>query len=124
MGSAGTACGMVIAGWMIHYMREDLKWNVIRSYRAVFWGYAGVGVIKFLLAMSLSKAVEAEKKVVPTTDPETAPLLGDGTEDEEPKKKSFLRSLLPKISAESKVIVLNLVLLFALDSFASGLAAL
>jgi hypothetical protein len=124
MGSAGTACGMVVSGWLINYMRQDLNWGIIKSYRAVFWGYAVFGIIKLLLTLALTKAVEAEKKVVPAAEPETAPLLGDGAENEEPKKKSSLRSLLPEISAESKIIVLNLCLLFALDSFASGLATL
>jgi len=124
MGSAGTAFGMVVSGWLINYMRHDLKWGIIKAYRAVFWGYATFGIIKLLLALALSNAVELEKKVAaPPADPETAPLLGDGAGDVEPKKSKF-RSLLPKISAESRIIVFNLCLLFALDSFASGLATL
>jgi hypothetical protein len=115
----------VTSGWMIHYMRVSLGWHYIETYRTVFWAYACVGLIKFALAISLSKAVEAEKRVVPAADPETAPLLGGGSEDVEPKKKkNFLVSKLPDISPESRVIVMNLCILFALDSFASGLAPL
>jgi len=87
----------------------------------VFWGYAAFGVIKMILALALSKNVEAEKKKISPPDTETAPLLGDSAEIIEPKK-SRLRSLLPNISAESKTIVSYLCLLFALDAFASGLA--
>ena len=125
IGTAGTACGMVASGWAIHYMREVLKWGAIESYRAAFWGYAVFGLIKLCLALALSKACEAEKKVAPSEDPETAPLLRNGAEAEEPKKsKNWFLSHLPEISPESRIIVINLCLLFALDAFASGLAPL
>lgn len=115
---------MVVTGWLIHYMRETLGWEQLVVYRAVFWGYAAIGVIKLLLALALSKACEAEKKrPTPPTDTETAPLLVADAQAQT-KNKSALRSLLPEISAESKMIVFNLCLLFALDSFASGLASL
>lgn len=124
IGTAGAAAGMVVTGWLIHYMRETLGWEQLVVYRAVFWGYAVVGVVKLLLTLGLSKACEAEKKrPVPTADTETAPLLGDDAQVPK-KKKSAFRSLLPEISSESKLIVVNLCLLFALDSFASGLASL
>lgn len=124
-GTAGTAFGMIVSGWMINYMRTSLGWEVVKTYRHVFWAYAGFGLIKLCLALALSKAVEAEKKVTPNPDPETAPLLGDGAEDEEPKKKkSWIASKLPEISPESRIIVVNLCILFALDAFASGLAPL
>jgi hypothetical protein len=107
-------------------MQGQLGYDEVAAYRAVFWAYAAVGLIKFALAMALSKACEAEKKPAPpAADPETAPLLRDSAEDEEPKKKqSKLLALLPEISKESRVIVINLCILFALDAFASGLAPL
>jgi hypothetical protein len=116
---------MMVTGWLIHYMRSDLGWDIIHTYRTVFWGYAVVGLIKFTLAIGLSKACEAEKEqeVPVVQDPETAPLLGDGAEDEE-QKKWKLQRLLPEISKESRIIVINLCILFALDAFASGLAPL
>jgi MFS family permease len=124
-GTAGTAFGMMVTGWVINYLRQGLGWEVVKTYRTVFWAYAVFGLIKLCLALALSKAVEAEKKVAPTPDPETAPLLGDGAEDEEPKKKgNWITSKLPEISSESRIIVINLCILFALDAFASGLAPL
>jgi hypothetical protein len=114
---------MMACGWLIHYMRVELQWDTIDTYRCIFWGYAVFGAIKFFLALMLSEACEAEKKEVPIADPETAPLLRDGAEDLG-SKKSRSRSWLPEISAESKTIVFNLCILFALDSFASGLAPL
>jgi hypothetical protein len=117
---------MMVCGWLLNYMTGNLGWNEVAAYRAVFWGYAAVGLVKLCLAIALSKACEAEKKQAPpAADPETAPLLGNGAEDEEPKKKqSKLLSMLPEISKESRVIVVNLCILFALDAFASGLAPL
>lgn len=115
---------MVTCGWVVHYLQATLEWGNIEAYRAIFWAYAVFGFMKFLLSIALSKEVEAEKKVVPARDPETAPLLGEGAQDVEPKKKSYFRSLLPEISKESRLIVINLCILFALDSFASGLAPL
>lgn len=117
---------MIVTGWLIRYMRESLAWEQLVVYRAVFWGYSALGVIKLLLALALSKACEVEKKQpdpAPTSDPETAPLLADSDQSRKPKK-STIRSLLPEISPESRIIVINLCLLFALDSFASGLASL
>ena len=116
----------MVCGWLLNYMQGQLGYAEVAAYRAVFWAYAAVGLIKFALAMALSKACEAEKKPAPpAADPETAPLLRDSAEDEEPKKKqSKLLALLPEISKESRVIVINLCILFALDAFASGLAPL
>jgi MFS family permease len=125
IGTSGSAFGMLACGWLLRYMRVNLGWNIIESYRTIFWGYAVIGLIKFCLALALSKACELEKKVEPATDPEVAPLLGNRVEDEEPKKSGgWLMSKLPDISAESRIIVFNLCVLFALDSFASGLASL
>ncbi|RDW71787.1 MFS general substrate transporter-33 [Coleophoma crateriformis] len=126
IGTAGTACGMVTCGWAVRYMQATLNWGNIESYRAVFWAYAVFGFLKFIFSIVLSNSVEAEKKqTAPVQDPETAPLLGNGADAEvaKPKKSSF-KSLLPEISKESRLIVFNLCLLFALDSFASGLAPL
>lgn len=139
IGTAGSACGMMVTGWLTHYVRVQLEWDKISTYRLVFWGYAVVGAIKFLLAVALSKKCEAEvltKKPV-ERDTETAPLLagadgGDVRQEQEQqdrivteaKKRRGLRKLLPKIGKESRVIVFNLCLLFALDAFASSLAPL
>lgn len=117
---------MLFSGWVINYLRKSLEWNTLKVYRAVFWGYAALGVVKVLLSIALSSAVEAEKKATPLPSSETAPLLptADVDDGEEPKRKYAFRSLLPDISKESRPIVFNLCLLFALDAFASGLAPL
>lgn len=121
-GTSGLAFGSLVSGWVISLLKFKYEWSVIPAYRAIFWGYAILGFLKFLLSIALSNRVEAEKKSAHVEEEsETSPLLGNGAEDAEPRR-SYFRSLLPEISAESWAIVLNLCFLFALDSFASGLA--
>lgn len=124
IGTAGQACGFVVSGWVITYLRNEPGWTDISIYRAVFWSYAIFGFIKLLLSVGLSQAVEVEEKVAPIDDPETAPLLGDGAEEVVATKKGYFASKLPSVSKESRVVVLNLCLLLGLDSFASGLVPL
>lgn len=117
-GIAGQAFGMVTTGWLINYMRNELIWGSLRVYRAVFLGYAALGLVKLSFTLALSKAVEAEKKQH-LLDQESAPLLAN-SEDTKPTR----RSLLPDISPDSRIIVFNFCLLFGLDAFASGLVPL
>ncbi|PVH91974.1 MFS general substrate transporter [Periconia macrospinosa] len=131
LGTAGTACGMITCGWIVHYLSVDLRWELANAYRAVFLGYAILGLVKFILSLMLSGAVEAEKSKKPaSTDAnsctEASPLLCDRNEtaNEQPKTRSRLAALLPNISKESLSVVISLCLLFAVDSFASGLAPL
>ncbi|KAJ4002638.1 hypothetical protein NW752_002540 [Fusarium irregulare] len=127
-GTAGGAFGLLSSGWAIHYMRVNLGMDVVDVYRNVFYGYAAVGVLKLISAIILSSAVEAQDEAKqPTSASETneqAPLLaqpvqGQATNQEPPKKQ-----LRAKISRESIPVVVTLCSLFALDSFASGLAPL
>jgi hypothetical protein len=106
-------------------MSHTKGWDIIKTYKTLFYGYAILGLIKLLLALCLGGVIEVQKEqpVTPIQNPETAPLLGSGAEDVVPKK-NFIRSKLPAISKESRVIVVNLCILFALDSFASGLVPL
>jgi len=85
-----------------------------------FFGYAGIGVLKFALACVLSKKCEVDRET-PQENSEAAPLLGNGHASERKKQK---KSLLPSISEESRGIFAKLAILFALDAFASGLAPL
>lgn len=102
-------------------------WDKVQAYRMIFFAYAALGLIKFVLAALLSKKVEAEKEVSENPEQEAVgehePLLGNGNMPPKKQKKTLL-SMLPDISGESRVIVLNLCLLFALDSLGSGLVPL
>ncbi len=129
IGTGGTAFGMLTCGWVVRHLTSLEGWDDVRAYRIMFFAYGVCGLTKTCLALALSKSIELEKPEAATQpDPETAPLLGEDAVDEEPapkkpKKWSF-SSILPPISPESRVIIINLCLLFALDAFASGLVPL
>ncbi|KAK5998882.1 putative membrane protein [Cladobotryum mycophilum] len=133
LGSAGSACGFMTCGWVVHHLSHDRHWELINAYRFIFVGYAVLGLVKFTLALLLSRAVEADDKSELLSDDEAsedAPLLSIRDDEDivlevvepEPTKRRF--SLLPDISKESYAILLKLCLLFGLDAFASGLASL
>ena len=124
-GTAGTAFGMMTCGWVIHHLCFDLGWDLVKAYRIIFWGYAVLGLCRLVLAAVLSPAVEAEKKKpVEASTSESTPLLGGETGPKPVKERRGLRALLPEISDESARVMISLCVLFALDSFASGLAPL
>lgn len=129
--TAGVAFGMMTCGWTIHHFTTDLKWEIVDAYRFVFMGYAAMGLLKLAVILFLSKEVEIDEPE-PISSPvepssEVTPLLGESTpsaDEPAPTKRRGLASLLPQISHESRGIMFSLCLLFALDSFASGLAPL
>jgi len=129
IGTGGIAFGMLTCGWVLQQLKSLDGWDDIRAYRMIFFAYAVCGLIKLALALALSENIEADKpEAAPQQDPETAPLLEENDADEDaapkkPKKRSFA-SILPSISPESRIIVINLCLLFALDALASGLVPL
>jgi MFS family permease len=126
LGTIGTAIGTVTSGWIVQYLQLHQGWTAQGAYRTIFWAYAALGLVKFLLVLMLGPDCEQEKTNPPTpvTHEETQPLLA-GQDDPDGKdiKGSSLsfKSLLPTISRESSTLVFKLCLLFAIDSFASGL---
>lgn len=127
-GTAGGAFGLLSSGWAIHYMRVNLGMDVVDVYRNVFYGYAAVGVLKLISAVILSSAVEAQDEAEqPTSASETneqAPLLAQPGQGQAANQAPPKKQLRAKISRESIPVVVTLCALFALDSFASGLAPL
>jgi MFS family permease len=127
-GSLGTALGMLTGGLVITHLIDELGWDKVASYRVIFFIYAALGLVKATLVLMLSQDIELDEKQelgrprVATS--ETAPLLHGALEPNsvpEPRKTG-LRRMLPDISRESVAVVAELCILFALDSFASGLA--
>ncbi|TWU71099.1 hypothetical protein ED733_000563 [Metarhizium rileyi] len=133
LGTAGTAFGIMACGWATHALLRA-GWEPAEAYRVVFWAYAVLGVVKLLLALGLSSAVEPdgisgarEQRPRPR---DTEPLLdahrGSASEDtvrtKETKTSRF--AWMPHVTAESRAVAVTLCLLFGLDAFASGLAPL
>ncbi|KAJ9300262.1 hypothetical protein DTO271G3_2379 [Paecilomyces variotii] len=131
IGTAGTALGMITSGWIINWLQVSKEWDFISAARAIFYIYAIIGGIKFILSLALTSKVEAEKKNKKPQRPqdqqqapnETEPLLGEAA-DEAPvqpqRKMPFLASLDKQLAS----LFVQLAVLFALDAFASGLAPL
>lgn len=124
-GSAGAAFGMMTCGWIVTALHSSSRWSKVRAYQVIFLAYGAIGLVKLALALCLSPKCEADRPVPapPSRDSEQAPLLAN-PEAPPPQQKKTRRSLLPHISKESRSIFVKLVLLFSLDSFASGLAPL
>lgn len=133
-GLAGTASGTVTFGWLVQQLQVRQSWSPVESYRVVFWAYAAFGIVKFLLAVSLSPACESaaetsiRKRRSNPESSETSPLLpqqGDHLDHTTPKNGNASpssRRWLPALSRETRVVVVKLCFLFGLDSLASGLA--
>jgi hypothetical protein len=126
IGAAGSSCGKLATGWAVQHLQTLEGWDPIRSYRAVFLAYAGLGFVNVMLACFLSSKVEAEKHANLENDREedtvTEPLLNGNESIAKGESAAVERkALLPKISKESQAVVFKLCLLFAVDSLASGL---
>ncbi|KAL6718647.1 hypothetical protein ACLMJK_002881 [Lecanora helva] len=139
--NAGTAIGSVAGGWIAERLMHPGGWSEVGAYRFIFGGYALLGLIKLVFCMMLSERCEIEggkdvreyEEVVQLddVDADAENLLSDDDEEFEErgsKPQSRItatpmkrRSIWPAISRESRSILLSLSLLFAVDSFASGL---
>lgn len=127
IGTAGTALGMMVCGWVMSLLQDTKQWDFVPACRVVFFIYAAVGAIKFVLTMGLSKSVEVKKKDSNTTNgsSETDPLLAsNGQEESVVTTKQRKRFFLPGVEPELVGLVTSLLLLFGLDAFGSSLASL
>ncbi|GLI74743.1 hypothetical protein PoHVEF18_002990 [Penicillium ochrochloron] len=121
VGTAGTALGQLICGWMISSLQDLHGWAFIPSCRVIFFVYAGVGLVKLILTLALTRKVETAKKQEQQNG-ETRPLLADQAPvEQEPAPK---KSLFASIERDLWSLVIRLFILFGIDSFASGLASL
>lgn len=107
---------------MVERLRSAYGWDALQSYRFVIFAYTGLGLIKLLSTVFLSKDCEVEKEKQdeePSDDPsETSPLLTASRNIEPQKTES---SLIPRLSKKSSIILIKLCILFMIDSMASGL---
>ena len=76
-GTFGAAGGTLLCGWVVEVLKSKANWKETDAYSAIFWGYALIGLIKFLLSVILSPKCEAEKKSMKTAPPQTTPAGGD-----------------------------------------------
>ncbi|KAF2807078.1 major facilitator superfamily MFS1 [Mytilinidion resinicola] len=150
-GTAGAALGTITSGWIVQIGSSKVTGNEVKAYRIVFVLYTALGVVKLVLTLALSPSIElpdrshAYQEVIelenedllshtssPRTSTEETPSSvaePDLVEAQQtltsPKYTPVrrLRALLPQISQKSLLILFRLIFLFALDSFASGMAS-
>ncbi|KAL8954586.1 MAG: hypothetical protein Q9183_007033, partial [Haloplaca sp. 2 TL-2023] len=60
LGNAGTACGIIICGWLVEWLKALDGWTPLRAYRIIFGIYALLGLVKFALSLMLSNKCEPE----------------------------------------------------------------
>lgn len=148
IGTAGAAAGQILCGWLVQSLVTSGEFEPRAAYRFIFVIYGIAGFGKLALTLALSDACEAVKEPEPAQEfdeleNEVEGLLSDVEEEDESdeaiqirsgksrprspsplppsSKQKRLRTLMPKISSESRAILIKLCLLFAIDSFASGL---
>jgi hypothetical protein len=112
---------MMVWGWVISHLKAQ-GWHHLEAYRFLFYAYAAIGLVQFLLTCCLTKKTEIHTKPQSTPEAESDPLLAVSNKNSKPRWT--LKSILPQISKESRSILIKLCLLFAIDAFASGLTPL
>ncbi|RYN63325.1 hypothetical protein AA0118_g4965 [Alternaria tenuissima] len=129
----GTSTGLAVGGVAVDNLQAIEGWTDLDAYRAIFWIYTGVGCIKALMTLFLSRRCEHsdwnDERNKPAASPETEPLLnGHETEDSStaarepsPKKSKRFWHSLSKISKSSRITLIKLCSLFFLDSLGSGM---
>ena len=134
---------------MVGALQTLQSWTLLMAYRVVFALYALLGLVKLVLALMLSGAVELEiserqyQEIAMELEDES--LLSETSDNDEPgtsaikpdrgpqaypppppceqNMASRVTALLPVISPSSRGILIKLIFLFTIDSFASGLAS-
>lgn len=126
----------MISGWAVEFLQKSAKFSDVQAYRSVFFCYSLLGLTKFALIVMLSEKVELEVKPQTSPDQDRTHLMQDfgeqRNEDEADNNgnpsidsgKKVKKIWLPSISPSSRLVVLQLCILFGMDSFGSGLAPL
>ncbi|KAK1585896.1 major facilitator superfamily transporter [Colletotrichum navitas] len=138
-GSAGAAFGTLTCGWAVQFLEHNEAWTPREAYRVVFLIYAGLGALKLILILGLTSGVEAaplkSDSALARASGEHQPLVADsGRRENHPRQSTEesrpfpslserMRALVPYISPLSRSILFRLLLLFCIDSFASGMAS-
>ena len=128
----GTSSGLVVGGQAVDRLQELQGWTELDAYRAIFWIYTGVGCVKAIMTLFLSRQCEHTGKAEQRQEevPETEPLLNDQDHDSTPSEASIRAPAaqeerkwnpISSISKPSRWILLKLCSLFFFDSLGSGM---
>ena len=132
-GTLGVSFGTFSTGWITAAFQKLAGWTEQESYRVIFIVYAIIGLTKLLVALKLSNASEVERQTAERQqDPEqeeAQPMLQseETSVAKGPGPTALMRVVrifVPELTAPTRSILWRLCLLFAIDSFASGMVAL
>jgi MFS family permease len=129
----GTSTGLAVGGVAVDILQAKPDWTDLDAYRAIFWIYTGVGCVKAIMTLLLSRHCEHKdhKSNQPKASDETEPLLnGDGIRENDgsdtpaaapakPPKKLWYS--ISTISKPSRGVLYKLCSLFFFDSLGSGM---
>lgn len=130
----GSSVGSEAAGRIVHYLQGKDDWTPIKAYHALFWIYAGAGVLNIFLVLGLSQGCELKKgdedySQVPqeeTQSPEVTELRDvpdNETQNRMGKIIFWLTNRLAEISPPTRSIMYKLWILLAIDSLADGMVS-
>lgn len=138
----GTSTGLIVGGQAVDALSARQGWTELDAYRAVFWIYTVVGLVKAVATLFLSRKCEQHTPSAPSKpdrrssdgEEEAEPFLS-GTDDDDThpaatsdaagssngkrEKKSW--NPFASISPKSRAILFKLCSLFFLDSLGSGM---
>ncbi|RMZ67107.1 multidrug resistance [Pyrenophora seminiperda CCB06] len=129
----GTSTGLAVGGIAVDSLQAIEGWSDLDVYRTIFWIYTGVGVIKALMTLFLSRQCEhdnwnedydsaAEAEAEPLLNGNDNTVRSDTAQVEPPvKPKKKLWDAVSTISKPSRVVLVKLCSLFFLDSLGSGM---
>lgn len=126
----GTSSGLIVGGLVVDRMQSLEGWSELDAYRAMFWVYTALGLVKAAMTLFLSYRCEHGVKEDPVvgSSGETEPLLnGHGNGETDPvvipvlKKKPKWWDAFSQISKPTRWTLLKLCSVFFLDSLGSGM---
>lgn len=140
----GTSTGLIVGGQAVDALSAREGWTELDAYRAVFWIYTAVGLVKATFTLFLSQRCEQHTPSTPSksdsrsseeNEGETEPLLPAADDDTQPAATGTANGVarsdgkqvkkrwnpFASISPKSRAILFKLCSLFFLDSLGSGM---
>lgn len=142
LGTLGSAVGASVCGGLVLYLSSSLGWPLVRCYRCVFMLYSLIGLLKLIFTSVLSEACELEheqpllgatvKQNEETRETEQTDLIPVISSENFQQSLMFEEDLLLNnngestetslsvLSAEARLYLPKLLIVFMLDSFGYG----
>jgi Na+/melibiose symporter-like transporter len=126
LGSWGATIGSLSCGWLLQLL-QDRDWKTVNAYRCIFWMYAMMGLVKFILSTVLSQDCEGhltEDKMANNEDP----VHGENTRETEPLLRqrddstSCANDPQRTTKASTRTFLRKLCFILVLDSLGNGLS--